>query len=94
MSRYKIHVPVEQYGFLEAEFDTLVEAKIAYDEAKKSWAGEPITGMSTLEFSKFCQNFLINNTYTNEDLDKLSPVQQYWLKITSNALTRISDKNK
>ena len=92
--KYTIHVPSEQYGYVEAHLETLVEAKTEYDNIKKVFAGEKVDGMSTLEFSKFCQKFLIENAYDNDDVDKLSPLQQWWLKTTQNALQRIADKQK
>lgn len=92
--KYTIHVPSEQYGYVEAHIDTLIEAKTEYDNIKKIFAGEKVEGMSTLEFSKFCQKVLTENVYNNDDLDKLSPLQQWWLKITSNAIIRVKSKNE
>ena len=92
--KYKAHYAVAQYEFIEAEYDTLVEAKLDYDNIKKTFAGEKVEGMSTLNFSKFAQKFLLENSYDNEDLDQLSPLQQWWLRTTQNALQRINDKNK
>lgn len=94
MKKYTVRIPTETYGYVELETDNLVELKSEHDNIKKVWAGEKIEGMATREFSDFCQNFLIKNKYTNDDLEKLSPIQQYWLKITQNALMRITDKNK
>lgn len=94
MKKYTVRIPTEQYGYVEMETDNLVELKSEHDNIKKVFAGEKVEGMSVVEFSKFCQKFLIENAYDNEELDKLSPLQQWWVKVTSNALQRIADKDK
>lgn len=91
---YKIHVEIGSYQFVEAEFDTLVEAKIAHDEIKKVWAGETIEGMSRNDWAKFVDNFNITGKYINEELDQLSPLQRWWVHQQENSMQRIIKKNK
>lgn len=87
--KYTIHVPSEQYGYVEVHCDSLVEAKTEYDNVKKVFAGEKIEGMSKLNFSKFAQRFLIENKYDLEEVEELSPLQKWWLHTTENALQSI-----
>lgn len=89
MTKYKLHQAVAQYEFIEAEYDTLVEAKSDYDNIKKIWEGEKIDGMSKLNFSKFAQRFLLENKYYPEEVEELSPLQKWWLHTTENVLQSI-----
>lgn len=87
--KYTIHVPTEQYGYTEFHCDNLVEAKIEYDNIKKTFLGEKVDGMSKLNFSKFAQRFLLENKYYPEEVEELSPLQKWWLHTTENVLQSI-----
>jgi hypothetical protein len=87
--KYIIHVPSERYGYVEVHCDSLVEAKTEYDNVKKVFAGEKIDGMNKNEWSAFRRNFLIENKYELEELEKMSPLQKWWVHQTEQALQAI-----
>lgn len=89
-NKYTIHVPTEQYGFLEVHCDTLVEAKLEYDNAKKVFTGEKVEGMSKLEWSKFKRDLFKGGGYTNEEEDKMSPLQKWFKHEVENTLMQLS----
>ena len=89
--KYKIHIPTEQYGFIEIDCDNLVEAKLEYDNAKKIFDGEKVEGMNQLEWAKFRKKFLSENTYSSEEYEQLSPIQRWWVKELQNTFKQIEE---
>ena len=90
----KIHVPTEQYGYIEIECDTLVEAKVEYENAKKTFAGEQIQGMDKNTWAKFRDKLMVDCQYTGDELDKMSPVQKWFVHQFENGMKNINNKDK
>lgn len=63
--KYKIHVPTEQFGFIEVETDELVDAKAEYENIKRSF--EVTGGLDATTWRKVLDNYL--NTGRMEAVD-------------------------
>jgi len=92
--KYKAHYAVAQYEFIEAEYDTLVDAKVDYDNIKKTFAGEQIQGMDKNTWAKFRDKFMVDCSYTGDELDKMSPVQKWFVHQFENGMKNINNKDK
>lgn len=87
----KIHIPTEQYGFIEVECNSLIEAKMYSDESKALWSQEtPLGGALTVkEWNSTLDQYLTLNTIDSEIYEKLSPKQQGLIQEIKKSISRV-----
>lgn len=92
---YKIHVPVEQYGFVEQELpseSTPEDAKLAYNEIKAQFGMQvPQTEYDTLrtkEFNAIIDQYLNTGTMQADDYTHLNPLQKQVVQVIKRAFKR------
>jgi hypothetical protein len=56
MAKYLAHVPVEQYGFIEVQDETVEDVITAYKAVQEAWKGG--TGLPAREFCTFMDTYL------------------------------------
>jgi len=83
--RYKAHVPVEQYGFIEIIGEDRDDIIGEYLSVKQAFSED--AGLSTVEWTKLRNSYLKTGTISGDpgDLEKLSKAQRYWVNETKNA---------
>ena len=83
-----LHIPTEQYGFVEVEVeaDSVEEAVSLYPKN-----GE---GLSDKEFNAFIDNQLIGSDNHIEQYEKASADQKAIIQVIKRALKRIEYKNR
>lgn len=92
--KYKLHVPVEQFGFVEAELEseTLDEAKLVYDAIKREWDGAE--GLSEKEMNAFVDGMLVGEPNHIEQWERMSPIQKFCAQIIKRSLKRLESREK
>lgn len=92
----KLHIPLDQYEFMEIDFEGTPEEAIEESNRIKGFYSRSKTdktGMSTKDFSTFKRNFLVTNKYTMEEKDALNKAQAWWLHETQKTLQQIEKLN-
>ena len=89
---YTIHVPVEQYGFIEAEFDTVHGAIQGYQEVKRAWDKPESTGLDTKNWQRVLDTYLVSNSMYEEDMNDMSDRQRLLINEIKKSLNRIKAK--
>lgn len=84
MYKYKAHVPVEEYGYIEAEAETLEQIVNEYRDIKK--ATLKTGGMNIKAFSDFRKKVLTGEQIEPEEYESLSAIQKSWYNDTKNTL--------
>jgi Fic family protein len=93
--KYKIHVPVEQYGFVEIETEVEItpeDLKLAYDEVKQSFTTNG-TGVDAKTFNEAIDRYLTDGTGETETYVRMSREQQSVFQEIKKSLKRIEAKN-
>lgn len=96
----KIHVPTEQYGFIEADIDTVEDAKSLSDAVKTVFGmNVPQTELESLrdkEFNKIIDAQLMGELKVDqyEALQKMNPTQKAVADVIKRSLARIKNKDK
>lgn len=92
--KYKCHVPTEEYGFAEVEwesndFPVPPDPKDVYDEVKKQFTTN--FGLDTKEWNKALDEYLTTNSFTNPDetFFKMSPTQQAVIQEIKKSIKRL-----
>jgi hypothetical protein len=90
--KFTLHIPTEQYGFCEAEFeaDDVNIAAHNYKQIADSFLGG--AGLPDKDFDKFVENQLGGGSNHIEDWEKMSPEQRKYIQINKRALNRLEAK--
>lgn len=91
-----LHVPVEQYGFISAEFDEVNTETIANTYRDIADAFKPTEGLTAKELDLIIEKMCLNKTVTNgtELWAKATQTQKNQINCLKRALNRIEAKNK
>ncbi len=90
---YKIHVPVEEYGFVEGEFETQEEAFLAYEEVKILWANHK-EGLNQTEWARFRDSYIMGDGTMNPDMQEQLERCNKWQKLVINQIKLAIKNNK
>lgn len=91
--KYTIHLPTEQYGFVEAEFDGELEAvEPFYRELADQFKPKPTNSLPTKEFNGFLDRQLLGEGNHIDEYEKMSPQQKQVVQEVKKALARIKSK--
>lgn len=87
-----VHVPVEQYGFVSAEFDSTEgrNANEVYFAIKDMFT--PKEGLDQKKYDEFICRQLMGDPNHIDDYQLMSPAQQGTVQIIKRALKRIKAK--
>jgi len=93
--KYKIHIPTEQYGFVEYETDTREDAVAEYEKLSSSFATQNFwNGVNAswrdLEFNKTLDSYLLSSTMSADDYAQLDTAQKMLLQVVKRAFARIN----
>jgi len=78
MTKYKIHVPTMEFGFIEAEFDTAEEALAEHDRIR--FMAKAKEGLGIRDWAQFRDNFYLHQVLDPDDqekMEKLSRLQRH-----------------
>lgn len=90
--KYTIHVPVEQYGFVEVEndnFSTPEEIEEAYRETKEAFSEKSGSGLPKKEFDQFLDNYLMEARTSLSDYEKMDEAQISIIQTIKRSKARI-----
>lgn len=92
--KYSIHVPVEQYGFIQVDDipsreEAIIEYKCLSSEYKDG------TGMPRNEFNEILEMVILGKSIANDPgiIDGMSAVQKFVLNETKKLYKRLKDKS-
>lgn len=94
--KVEVHVPVEQYGYASATFDTDDLKSIAWDEqirnvydhVKAAFAEKPQNTMPDKEYTNFLAKMLKNEAYHVDEWEAMSDNQRRFCNLLKNAKAR------
>jgi hypothetical protein len=91
----KIHIPTEQYGFVEADVDTPEQAKLTSDAIKSAFGMEvPPSQFATLKTPKMNEivdDYLLGKICA-DDYDGLNHLQKQVIQTIKRSLARLKAK--
>lgn len=88
----KVHIPTEQYGFIEAEVETPQEAKELSDEIKSAFRERNGQGLDTKTFNKVIERYLTDGTMEADMYAGMNKEQIDWVQVTKRAFARIKNR--
>jgi hypothetical protein len=100
--KIKLHIPTEQYGFVEVEMEQnpqvpktpseVVEDAIELYNTSKTSQNAPGDGLDTKEFNRCVCEYLSTGELVggSELYQQMSPSQQEWFQITKRAFKRMN----
>lgn len=84
----KIHVPVEEYGFVEADAETADEARTLYSEVKEMFKhGE---GLGHKEWITALDSYLNDGIISADNYADMSKAQQYVIQELKKSFKRVN----
>jgi hypothetical protein len=87
----KIHIPTEQYGFIEADVETVEEAKNISDEIKSTFK-DNYDGLDTKVWNKCLDHYLTEYTMSADDYANMNKAQIACIQEIKKSMARISNK--
>ena len=93
MTNMKIHIPTQQYGFIEKEVETVEEAYELQEEIKDIFNPKSSTaGLSRIDFNKAIDRYLTDGTGETETYIAMSREQQSVIQEIKKSMARLSSK--
>jgi len=83
----KVHIPTMEYGFIEAEYETLEEALAAQDNVQNMVKEK--NGLPVREWTQVRKTMLNTGEFDPNLSESLSKAQRYWVNQTKLALRDI-----
>lgn len=90
----KIHIPTEQYGFIEADVENAQEAKIISDEIKSEFSDNSNGGLSKKEWNNSLDRYLSTQTLLADDYARMNKFQIDVIQEIKRSLSRITYKEE
>ena len=85
--KFKIHVPTTDYGFIEAEYDTIEEALAEHDRIINIIKEKD--GLSVSEWKRVRMTMLKTAEFDPNLLESLSKAQRFWINESKKTLRDI-----
>jgi polyhydroxyalkanoate synthesis regulator phasin len=89
---YKIHIPTEQFGFLEAEVETVEEAKELSDSVIAVFRPN-LTDIDSKEWNSTLDRYLSTNTMEADIYARMSDKQKNIIQEIKRSVKRLEYKN-
>jgi hypothetical protein len=89
----KIHIPTEQYGFIEADVESVEEAKRLSDEIKSEF-NDNKTGLDTKTWNKCIDRYLTEHSLNADDYAQMNGSQIAVIQEIKRSLNRITYKEE
>lgn len=90
---YKLHIPTEQYGFVEVEVDVpLEDLKLTYNEIKRQFDTNT-QGIDQKAWNKALDRYLSDNTMEADLYASMSDAQKYVIQEIKKSVKRIAYKD-
>lgn len=91
--KIELHIPVEQYGFVSVETDSMEEdvgtfSRRLYDTVKDAFSETPQNALPDKDMTDFIYNYLHGKGNSPETFESLSHVQRIFMKSLHNARQR------
>ena len=91
--KFKIHIPTEQFGFIESEVEGSVEGAIMhYRDMHKQWHGGE--GLSEDEFRTVLDQYLLTTKMESGDYEQMNKHQMFVIQTLKKAFKRIKNKDE
>ena len=90
--KHKLHIPTEQYGFVEVEFEASSEDFVAQTYRDIAAAFKPKSGLSDKDYNSFIDRYLLGELVHTEEYAAMSPDQQKTVQVIKRSLARIKSK--
>lgn len=93
--KYKVHIAVGQYEFVEVDYDSPEEARQGYEEVKKAFS-EPqnIPSLATKDWQRVLDAYLVENRVEEEDYTRMSDKQRLLINEIKKSLNRVAAKGE
>ena len=92
--KYKLHIPTEQYGFVEVEFEAFSEDFVEQTYRQVVNAFKPKAGLSDKDYNSFIDRYLLGELVHTEEYAAMSTDQQKTVQIIKRSLARIKSKQE
>lgn len=89
----KIHIPTEQYGFIEAEVETVEEAFELSESVKSTFKQIYSTGLNAKEFNQALDRYVSEGTGETETYIAMSDEQKRVIQELKKSFKRLESKN-
>jgi len=87
----KVHVPTEQYGFIEVEVDEDIHnASFIYESLKRQLTNKDSQGLPHLEWNKVLDSYLTTGNLDSNDWEKMSTAQKWLCNEIKKSTKRIN----
>lgn len=87
----KLHIPTEQYGFIEVEFEHDDPVALYNDLSNQVKETE---GYNINEWAKIRKSFLLTNELDPDIIAGANKAQRYWINETKNTLRAIKKEDE
>ena len=88
----KIHIRTEQYGFIEEDVDSVLDALIISKEVKALFYGSEASKLTDSEWRSALDTYLTSNTMHAEQYANMSAIQKYVIQEIKKSVKRIEAK--
>ena len=90
----KIHIPTEQYGFIEAEVETAQEAKDLSDEVKDTFTEQSGSGLDPKSWRNCIDTYLTEYVIKADDYTNMNKFQNDVIQEIKKAFNRITTREE
>lgn len=90
----KIHIPTEQYGFIEVDVEDVQEAKTISDEVKSEFTDNCRTGLGKKEWNNAIDTYLTNQTLVADEYAQMNKFQIDVIQEIKRSFNRITYKEE
>ena len=90
--KYKLHIAVGQFEFVETESETVDEARQDYNEVKRAF--ESKAGLDVKTFNSAIDKYLTTKTMEADNWTDMSDDQKEIIQNIKRAFARIDNKNQ
>lgn len=89
----KVHIPTEQYGFIEAEVETPLEAKVLTHEVKSTFNDQlQASKLTQVEWNQCLDTYIASGTLHSEEYAKMSQIQKNIIQEIKKSVKRVEYK--
>lgn len=83
----RVHIPAEQYGFIEADVESVLEARELSDEVKRTFSDS--SALSQKDFNKALDRYLTDGTGETETYLAMNKEQKAVIQEVKKAFGRL-----
>lgn len=90
----KIHIPTEQYGFIEVDVEGVQQAKMISDEVKYEFVDTCKEGLAPKQWNKAIDTYLTNQTLVADEYSEMNKFQKDVIQEVKRSFNRITYKEE